>query len=61
MFIGLMGIDGYGGLYSPKGRYLMRIPFGNSRYRPTMCNIAIWIACKIQTLQHRIAQRTWKT
>jgi hypothetical protein len=60
MFIGLMGIDAYGTLYSPNGNYLMRIPFGNSRHHPKLHRVAVWVACRIQTLQHWIACKTWR-
>ena len=56
--IGLMGVGGYGELYSPKGKYLMRIPFGRG-YGWKM-NIAMWIARHMQAIQHWIAQKTWR-
>jgi hypothetical protein len=56
--IGLMGVSSYGELYSPNGKYLMRIPFaigyGWERY------IAMWIAWRIQAIQHWIAIKTWR-
>ncbi len=60
MFIGLMGIGGYGELYSPKGRYLMRTPFGNSRHYPRLCRISLGLSRKIQASQHWIARKTWR-
>ena len=45
MFIGLMGVTSDGKLVTPSGKNLVRVP--------------MWIAWRIQSVQHWIAQKTW--
>jgi hypothetical protein len=46
MFIGLMGVGSDGSLYKPNGEKLFKVP--------------MWLASKIQRIQHYIAGLTWK-
>ena len=45
MFIGLMGVGSDGMLITPSGKNLIRVPMP--------------LACRIQAVQHWIAQKTW--
>lgn len=45
MFIGLMGVSNEGILITPSGK--------------NICKVPIWVASKIQRIQHFIAKLTW--
>jgi len=44
--IGLMGVANDGTLISPSGKWAMKCP--------------LWLACKIQRVQHTVARFSWK-
>lgn len=45
-FIGLMGVKSDGTMVSPNGKHSLKVPMR--------------IACRIQRIQHWIAQKTWR-
>ena len=46
VFVGLMGVDGNGMMFTPSGKQLFRLPMS--------------LASKVQRIQHWIAIKTWR-